>query len=190
MKRLFSTFALLIVTVLTLAACGSGSSSSDGSGDFNDADVTFTQSMIPHHEQAVQMAKMAKMHASSSEVKELADKIEAAQGPEIKTMQGWLKDWGKSESGGSMSGMDHGDSGTSGMPGMMSDSDMSSLDKATGAAFDKMFLTMMVAHHTGAIDMAKTEQSEGKNADAKALAKDIEQAQTTEIAQMKQILGS
>lgn len=185
MKRLFSTIALLIFTVLTLAACGSGSSSSsDGSGDFNDADVTFTQSMIPHHKQAVEMAKMAKMHASSSEVKQLAETIEAAQGPEIKTMQGWLEDWGKSAADGSMAGMD------SGMPGMMSGGQMTALDKATGPTFDKMFLTMMVAHHTGAIDMAKTEQSTGKNADAKALAKDIEKAQTAEIAQMKKILGS
>jgi len=191
MKRLLSAIALAIVTALALTACGSTSTDSGGSsgsgGDFNAADVTFTQSMIPHHEQAVQMAKMAKMHASSPEVKKLADTIEAAQGPEIKTMQGWLKDWGKSESDGPMAGMGHGDSG---MPGMMSDSDMMSLDKATGATFDEMFLTMMVAHHTGAIKMAKTEQSKGKNADTKALAEDIEKAQTNEIAQMKKILGS
>ena len=92
----------------------------DGGGDFNDADVTFAQSMIPHHEQAVQMAKMAKMHASTPEVKNLADKIEAAQGPEIATMKGWLKDWGKDESSDdSMGGMDHGsdDSGTEGHAG-------------------------------------------------------------------------
>jgi len=183
MKRLFSAIALAVVAALSLTACGSGSSSGNGGGDFNNADVTFAQSMIPHHQQAVAMAKMAKAHASSPEVKKLADKIEAAQGPEISTMQGWLKDWGKSKASGSMSGM-------SGMPGMMSDSDMKGLDKATGATFDKMFLTMMIAHHTGAIEMAKTEQSKGKNADAKALAKNIEKAQTTEIAQMKKMLGS
>ena len=53
-----------------------------------------------------------------------------------------------------------------------------------------MFLTMMIEHHTGAIEMAKTEQSKGKNADAKALAKEIEAAQTTEIAEMKKMLTS
>lgn len=191
MKRLFSAIALVIVTVLTLAACGSGSTKGGGGGAFNDADVTFAQSMIPHHEQAVQMAKLAKAHASSSEVKRLAETIEAAQGPEIKTMQDWLKDWGTSGSDGSMAGMDHGDSGgMSGMPGMMTSEDMTGLEKATGATFDKLFLTMMVAHHTGAIEMAKTEQSQGKFADAKTLAKDIEKAQTTEIAQMNKILGS
>lgn len=187
MKRLFSAIALATIAVLTLTACGSASSEGDGGGDFNDADVTFTQSMIPHHKQAVEMATMAKAHASSTKVKQLAHKIEAAQGPEIETMRGWLKDWGKSESDGSMSGMDHGDSG---MPGMMSDNDMTALNKATGPAFDKMFLTMMIGHHAGAIDMAKTEQSKGRNADAKTLAKDIEKAQNAEITEMKKILGS
>jgi len=186
MKRLVSSIALALVTAFALTGCGSGDGSGSGGGDFNKADVTFAQSMIPHHEQAVQMAKMAKMHAATAELKNLADKIESAQGPEIKTMKGWLKDWGKSESSDSMGGMDHG-SGT-GMPGMMSDVDMSALGKATGASFDKMFLTMMIGHHTGAIEMAKTEQAKGKNADAKALAKTIEAAQTTEIAEMKKMI--
>lgn len=185
MKRLFSSITLALVAVLALSACGSSTGSSgSSSSDFNKADVTFTQSMIPHHEQAVQMSKMAKLHASTPAVKDLADKIESAQGPEIATMKGWLKEWGKSESSGnSMNGMDS-------MPGMMSDGEMSALAKATGATFDKMFLTMMIGHHTGAIEMAKTEQSKGKNAHAKALAKKIEAAQTTEIAEMKKMLTS
>lgn len=194
-RRLFSSTILAVVVAFALSACGSGGgdSAGDGGGDFNDADVTFAQSMIPHHEQAVEMAKMAKMHASTAEVKNLADKIEAAQGPEIATMKGWLKDWGKDESsGGSMEGMDHGSdgSGMKDMPGMMSDDDMTGLEKATGAQFDQMFLTMMIEHHTGAIEMAKTEQSKGKNGDAKALAKQIEAAQTTEIADMKELQTS
>ena len=193
MKRLLSSTILAVVAAFALTACGSGDSAGDGGGDFNDADVTFAQSMIPHHEQAVQMAKMAKVHASTLEVKNLADKIEAAQGPEIATMKGWLKDWGEDESSDdSMGGMDHGsdDSGMKDMPGMMSDGDMSALDRATGAQFDQMFLTMMIEHHTGAIEMAKTEQSKGKNGDAKALAKEIEATQTSEIADMKELQTS
>jgi len=191
MKRLFSSTALALVAALALTACGSDDSNGASTADFNDADVTFAQSMIPHHEQAVQMAKMATSHPSTSEVKNLADKIEAAQGPEITTMKGWLTDWGKDDSSGSMGGMDHGSDsgGMNGMPGMMSDSDMSRLDAATGAAFDQMFLTMMTDHHAGAIEMAKTEQSQGKNADAIALAKQIEAAQTAEITEMKKLLS-
>ena len=185
MQRLFSSIAVVMVAALSLTNCGTGDSSGSGTDDFNNADVTFAQSMIPHHDQAVEMAKMAKMHASTAEVKNLADKIESAQGPEIVTMQGWLKSWGKPEASGSMGDMAHG----TGMPGMMSAGDMSSLGNATGAAFDKMFLTMMIRHHAGAIEMAKTEQAKGKHPDAEALAKKIEAAQTTEIAAMKKMLN-
>ena len=185
MKRLLSAVTLAVVAALALAACGSDSGSSTSSSRFNDADVTFAQSMIPHHQQAVEMAKSAQMHASSPEVKQLADKVEAAQGPEIATMTGWLNAW--DEDVPSESGMDH-DMGHGSMPGMMSDDDMKALDAATGAKFDRMFLTMMIEHHSGAIEMAKTEQADGENPDAVALAKKIEADQTAEIATMRDLL--
>ncbi len=198
MKKPLSLVALALVAALTVAGCGNGSSSSStttstsasssassaSSADFNAADVTFAQSMIPHHKQAVEMAKMAQMHASTSEVKQLADKIKAAQGPDIETMSGWLKDWGKKVPSDSMSGMDH---SSGDMTGMMSDADMKKLDAATGPAFDRMFLTMMVSHHSSAIEMAKTEQKDGKNGDAVAIAKKIEVDQTSEIAVMNKL---
>lgn len=180
MKQLFSTLAIAVIAViavLTLSACGEGT----GTEDFNSTDVTFAQSMIPHHQQAVEMAKMAATRASSTEVKQLAAKIEAAQGPEIETMQGWLKNWGASEPDDSMT--------DGSMTGMMSDDDMTTLRKATGPEFDTMFLTMMIGHHDGAIEMANTEQVKGKNAEALAFARDIEDAQTSEIGEMKRILG-
>lgn len=192
MKRTPMSVAFAVVAALTVAGCGSdtdsnGSTGSSG-GQFNDADVTFAQSMIPHHEQAVEMATMAQERASSTEVEQLADKIEAAQGPEIDTMTGWLEDWGQEVfSDDSMGGMDH--SGSD-MPGMMSDADMGSLGTATGAEFDQMFLEMMIEHHTGAIEMAKTEQQDGENPDAIALAEKIEADQTAELAQMEDLLGS
>ena len=209
MKRTLGLAALALVAALTVAGCGgndtstgstTSSSSSSSSSAFNDADVTFAQSMIPHHQQAVQMAKMAKTNASSPEVKQLAEKIEAAQGPEIDTMTGWLKDWGKKAPSGSesddMGGMDHDSDddrdsmGSGDMPGMMSGADMKKMMGASGAGFDRMFLTMMIEHHTGAIEMAKAEQANGKSTDALALAKKIEADQTAEIAQMKQLLKS
>ena len=204
MKRLFGVIALSLVAALTLAGCGGSTASSSGSSssssEFNDADVTFAQSMIPHHQQAVQMSEIARMHASTTQVKQLADNIEAAQGPEIDTMTGWLKAWGEdvpSDSGSDMGGMggmdgsDHSMGGEpGGVPGMMSDADMKALDAATGAEFDRMFLTMMIDHHAGAIAMAKTEQADGTNPDAIALAKKIQAAQAAEIAQMKDMLKS
>lgn len=102
MKKPLRLLALLLTAMLVLAACGSsGQAESDGAGNHNKQDVTFARDMVPHHRQAVQMATMATMatmaksHAGSTEVKQLAADIEAAQGPEIKTMTGWLEAWGQ-----------------------------------------------------------------------------------------------
>ena len=65
---------------------------------------------------------------------------------------------------------------------------MSQLMSAHGANFDGMFLQMMIQHHQGALEMAKTEQVEGVNPAARKLANQIEVAQTAEIAQMQQML--
>ena len=189
------------VLILALSACGSGddshstmpgagttsSSTADGTTTASSGDVEFAQMMIPHHEQAVEMATMAQERASSPEVKQLAEEIAAAQEPEIETMTGWLEDWGTEVSPDSESGMGH--SGSDGS-GMMSDADMESLGAATGSEFDRMFLTMMIEHHTSAIEMAQTEQQDGENPDAIALAERIEADQTAEIAQMEDLLGS
>lgn len=203
MKRLISALALVLVTAFTGAACGtndsgtssdsntgSDSSSSPRSSDFNEADVTFAQAMIPHHRQAVVMARMARRHAATEQVRMLADQIRAAQGPEIAIMSGWLEDWGRRAPTGGMSGMGHGmgSMDPDDMPGMMNDDEVDDLDAATGAAFDRMWLTMMIRHHAGAVAMAKREQVKGTNADAIALAKKIETDQTAEIATMKAML--
>ena len=153
--------------------------------------------MIPHHAQAVVMAKMAQTQASDPKVKALAVDIEAAQGPEIEQMSGWLKAWGEkvpatdSSAGdmdGDMSGHDMG-SMDGDTPGMMSSGQMSRLGMASGAMFDRMWLRMMIQHHEGAVEMAGTEQADGHSPDAVALAKKIEAAQTAEISQMQEMLG-
>lgn len=191
MMRTLMSVAFAVVAALTVAGCGSDTDSNDSTdssgAQFNDADVTFAQSMIPHHEQAVEMATMAQERASGTEVKQFAEKIEAAQGPEIDTMTRWLEDWGQEVSPDSEGEMDHSDGD---MSGMMSDADMESLGTASGAEFDQMFLEMMIEHHTGAIEMAKTEQQDGENPDAIALAEKIEADQTAEIAQMEDLLGT
>ncbi len=194
MRTRMMVATLVAAAAATLSACSSSDDSS-ASADFNDADVTFAQDMIPHHRQATEMAALAKTRTDTTAVLDLASAIQAAQGPEIDTMTGWLKSWGKDvpAEGDSMGGMDHssmsGDDASS-MPGMMSDDQLTELKAASGTAFDQMFLTMMLEHHEGAVEMAKTEQSDGKNADAKALAATIEKDQTAEIAQMRDLLGS
>ena len=155
----------------------------------NAQDVAFAQGMIPHHRQALEMARLAADRSASPEVTALAARIEKAQDPEITTMTGWLKTWGEEvpEPTGSGPGTDH--SAHSGMPGMVDGRDMAELEKASGRAFDTKFLTMMVEHHEGAVEMAGTEKAKGRYAPAKALADDIVTAQQAEITEMNRFLG-
>lgn len=198
-----SLIALLFAGSLVLTACGNdadepdagagagGDTSSETTAQFNDADVTFAQGMIPHHEQAVEMAQMAEEQADSAEVKALAAKIEAAQAPEIEKLREWLDEWGAEAPSGSM---DHGDMGhgdqDGSMSGMMTEDDMNKLSDASGAEWDEMFLTMMIEHHEGAVEMAQTQVEDGKNPDAIAMAQEIISTQQAEIDEMKQLLGS
>ncbi|MBB2986652.1 DUF305 domain-containing protein [Terracoccus luteus] len=176
----------------------------DATSAHNDADATFASMMIPHHEQAVTMSEMAAKSASSADVTQLASQIGAAQGPEIETMRGWLTAWdvlptddsemnGMTNSDGSTAtgheGHDMGSDGSMGdMPGMMSADEMTALGRAAGTDFDRMWLEMMVRHHEGAVEMARTETTDGQNADAKALAQQIITSQTAEITRMKALL--
>ncbi|AJP01821.1 copper resistance protein [Streptomyces cyaneogriseus subsp. noncyanogenus] len=158
----------------------------------NAQDVAFARGMIPHHRQALDMARLAAGRAASSEVEELAGRIEKAQEPEIATMTGWLESWGEQVPGAadSASGSGHSShSDHSGMPGMMDGADMERLEKATGEDFDRMFLTLMIEHHEGAVEMAATQQEKGAYQPARALAGDIVTAQKAEIAEMERLLG-
>ena len=161
-------------------------SGTPASGPHNDGDIAFASGMIPHHQQAVEMADMALDKASNAEVTSLAEDIKAAQDPEIAQMSGWLVGWGQPAPEGGMSGdmegMDHG--------GMMSAADMDALDASTGSAFDRMWVEMMIEHHQGAVEMAQTELSDGQNADAKALAQTIISTQTAEIATLTKLLAT
>ncbi|WP_405769231.1 DUF305 domain-containing protein [Streptomyces sp. NBC_01538] len=201
MRTIRKTFVALTATAalaLTLTACGSddgnsdksttnsGASSNSGSsketGDHNAQDVTFAQGMIPHHQGALMMAKAAAGKASSPEVKSLAARIEKAQTPEIETMTGWLKTWGKDvpAAAESMPGMESMDSMES-MPGMD--------HAAVGKEFDKNFLTMMIEHHKGAVTMATTEKAKGKYGPATSMADDVIRTQNAEITEMTKLLG-
>lgn len=175
-----------LTAALVLAGCAGTPSgmpdhgSPSSASQFNDADVTFTTTMIAHHQQAIEMVDLILDKEGVDErVVDLALDIKAAQGPEIDAMTSWLEDWDKP----THSGMDHGD-------GMMSDADMTALESASGPEASRLFLQQMIEHHQGAIDMALTEQDTGLDADALALAQTIVEAQTAEIAAMQDILDT
>jgi len=199
LKRL--AVATAAITALAgLAACGadddktgSGTSSAQPGAAFNGADVTFATSMIPHHQQALEMVDLTEGRTLDPAVRTLADQIKAAQAPEIDTMSGWLTDWGKpvpaatgtGDDSHDMGGMDM---GSGDMPGMMSADEMAGLENASDAAFEAMWLRMMIRHHQGAVTMARTELADGRYDAATKLAQAVIDGQQAEIDQMSRLL--
>lgn len=196
---LTSTAAL---TTLVLTACGQTTSPSGGmpgmdhgsnsptpssSAAFNGADRMFVTMMIPHHQQAIEMSDLIlAKNDIDTRVSRLAQQIKDAQGPEIDTMQQWLRQWGvptMAASPGGMDGMDHGG-------GMMSAEDLAALKAATGTSAARLFLDGMIKHHNGAIAMAQTEVNDGRYPDAVELARSVIKGQSAEVETMQRILTS
>ncbi|WP_165985086.1 DUF305 domain-containing protein [Streptomyces sp. YIM 98790] len=179
---------------LVLAACGGDGSGSSSGGGHNDADVHFAQGMIPHHRQTVMMSEIAVGNASSpgkasaEEVRSLAEEILRAQQPEIDAMTGWLEEWEEKVPPG-MSGVNEGHhGGVAPVPGMMSQEQMEQLVSATGDDFDTLYLTLMIEHHEGALEMAGTEREDGDHGPARELAKEIMESHGEEITRMRELL--
>ena len=148
------------------------------------ADVMFAQMMVPHHEQALEMSRIVlDKEGVPEDVRALAQRIEAAQAPEITRMQDMLAAWGVTDA----QPMDH--SGHGGMAGMLTEEQLQDLRDADGPEAARLFLEGMVEHHRGAVDMAQTELEDGENPQARALAEDVIAAQEEEIAQMEDMLA-
>ncbi|ROS58248.1 uncharacterized protein (DUF305 family) [Frigoribacterium sp. PhB160] len=181
--------ATATIAALALAGCAEASSSagdtspasSSQAAAFNDQDVVFTQMMLPHHTQAVEMSDMLlAKDGIDGDVTALAETIKAEQAPEIDQLTTWLKARGQDTE----ASMDHS------MDGMMSDSDMDALEDADGTDAARLFLEQMTAHHEGAVEMAQTEIDGGQNPAAVQLATAIVASQTDQIATMKDLLAS
>ena len=189
-----------VLLTLTLGACGdttdtqipgtqpgldqAAASTGEVAAEHNDADVEFAQLMIVHHEGAIGMADLAVGTASTDAVRALAERISAAQGPEIDRMSSWLTAWGE-DTEADMDGMDHGGMD---MGGMDQPAAMAELEGLSGAEFDRRVLELMIEHHDGAIEMARTELADGASPQALALARSIIDDQTAEIAEMEGML--
>ncbi|WP_242643378.1 DUF305 domain-containing protein [Lentzea alba] len=165
-----------VVGMLILSACGS--TETPATPDLK-ADVAFAQQMIPHHEQALEMAKLVPSRSSTDQVRGIAERIEKAQAPEITQMNEWLKQWGAAPKN-DHEGHD--------MSGMMSQDEMAKLEKSSGTEFDRLWLDLMIKHHEGAVAMAKTELEQGKDDNAKKLAQAVIDGQQKEITEMKDLL--
>lgn len=190
--RIAGITAVALAGAISLAGCtiNLGGNDSNGMMDggmmgnnksasaFSGTDIMFAQMMIPHHQQAVDMSTLAETRSTNPEILALAKQIKDAQAPEIKQMTSWIESSG--------AGMDMGHD--MGMGGMLTDEQMTALENAQGAAFDKLYLEGMIGHHQGALQMAKMIEN-SDNAEAKELAANIIKSQSAEIDKMKQMLA-
>ena len=197
MHKTLTLSAAALAAVIALAGCSTGSGSggstmpgmdhstgamsAPAAADHNGSDTMFAQAMIPHHAQAVEMSDMIlKKQGVNAMVTALATKIKEAQAPESEKMTGWLKDWNEPTQA----------PGGHSMTGMMSGDDLKRLDAAQGTEAARLFLSQMIAHHEGAVEMANAEVRSGNNADAIQLGKDIAASQTGELQEMKDLLAA
>jgi len=160
----------------------------NGSPMANNLDQHFIEQMIPHHEGAIEMAKLAQERSKRPEILTLAKAIIQSQSKEITQMQTWYKNWYGTEvpvnsivGMGMGRGMMHG-----GMMGGQT-SDIESLKNA--ANFDEAFLQEMIPHHQMAVMMAQMLLSGSNRPEMKQLGEDIITAQEAEIEQMRSWLA-
>jgi uncharacterized protein (DUF305 family) len=135
--------------------------------------------MIEHHTQALEMTGLAAKQAASGQVKRLAARIAAAQGPEITTMKAWL-----TAHDGDKRATEHRHEA---MPGMATEAQLKQLRAARGKAFDTLFLKLMITHHDGAISMATDVKAQGNNIQIEEMADDVIAQQTSEIGRMREM---
>ncbi|HXT47531.1 MAG TPA: DUF305 domain-containing protein, partial [Gemmatimonadaceae bacterium] len=149
------------------------------------ADVEFMQGMIAHHSQAIYMSRMAAAHKASPRLLRLAQKIDQSQVAEINIMQDWLRQNGQFAP-------DTSAWRTMTMPGMLTSEQLEKLDASSGPAFDHAYLTMMIQHHEGALEMVKelfATPRAGQEVNVNVFANDVVTVQTAEIGVMRQMLS-
>jgi uncharacterized protein (DUF305 family) len=181
--------ALLSVLVLLAAACNGAADAPDtdeppatdatDEAAYNDADIAFLQGMIPHHDEAVQMARLVPDRTDRPELNQLAEDIVASQEAEIAQMERML-----GEAGAERDDDGHPGPGDDGMEGMMDEEEMERLADLEGTEFDLAFVDMMIAHHEGAITGAERGIDEGEHPQVRQLAEEIVAEQRAEIDQM------
>jgi len=163
-----------VASVLLLTACG-------GPATHNSADVAFARGMVPHHEQALEMSGLVATRTDNQRVIDLAARISSAQKPEIDRMNGWLRAWNAPVEASSS----HTSHGHSPDHGMVELGDLAELDDTE---FDRQWLSLMIQHHRGAVDMARKHLSAGTDPETRKLAQDVVAHQEKEIAEMESLL--
>jgi uncharacterized protein (DUF305 family) len=185
----------LIGTALFAGACGTAPDEPETTsvaaavraGDqYNDTDVMYLQMTVVHHEQGLEMVRLAAKNARRAEIRTLAEAIDVTQADEVELMKSWLEGWSKPAT------VDHAPSAHADHGGLPATGPqaMAALRGAKGADFETTFLNLFVAHQHNAVEMAAMEQKDGANAETRAFAERVKASRTDQIRQMLQLLNS
>lgn len=148
-------------------------------GDDLMAEFMFATMMIPHHQQALDMAALVPDRSTNPELLALAQEIAEAQAPEIAQMTQWLADHGVTDTMGHEGHV---------MSGMLDPDEMAQLAASSGTEFDRLWIEGMIGHHEGAIEMADAMLAAGTDPQLRQLAQNIIAAQEREISEMNLML--
>ena len=155
---------------------------------YTDGDVKFMQGMISHHAQALEMTALVGDRTGRRTMRLLADRIAISQEDEIAMMQDWLRDRGQTVP----HELTHHAPGHMLMPGMLTEEEMDRLAAASGEAFDRLFLDLMIKHHRGALTMVDDlldQAGAAQDSQLFAFASDVESDQGIEIDRMDAMLA-
>ena len=192
------TVMAIAMAAFVLAACGGGDKATPPTTaapraaapmtDAEKAELAFLQEMVPHHVQAVEMARLCPDRAQRDQLKTLCSAIVTTQSKEIAEMKAWAVRYYATQLEEKPAGAGHGEGHRPGMGGMQSDDDVMALGRMKGDAFDRRFVEMMTGHHKGAIESATKIKDMAPHAEVKSLAANIIASQNAEIAQMSGLL--
>ena len=191
-------FAGVLLLTLLMSGCANARAAQPSSSSpaarpaYTRADVSFVQGMIGHHAQALLMTRLVPTRTNRPELRLLAERIEVSQKAEIERMQRWLAK--RSEPVPAADATDHAAAGHGTlMPGMLTAEELAALGNATGTAFERMFLTLMIRHHEGAIKMVEdllATPDAGQEPELFMFASDVNADQSAEIRRMRALLAS
>lgn len=159
---------------------------------YTPADVAFMQGMIHHHMQALEMVALIPSHTQNQALHLLGDKIRISQSDDIKAMKAWLTQRGQAVPVSTSAGMMLNGQPMPPMSGMLTPAQMQALAAASGPAFDQLFLTGMIQHHTGALQMVadlRSHPGSGLEPNIADFATQVDTDQRMEIDRMKGLLG-
>lgn len=166
------------------APAAPAASAPDGApSEHNADDIKFAQRLIPHHEQAVVLSRLAVAHAADQEVKALAQRVQGAREPEMKQLMALLRGWDEPVAPPDHDDVGHGDFG------LLTEEELQRLEQAAGAEFDREWLRLMIEHHEGAVEIAEIELREGTDSLAKLFAQNVVDSQTGELAELRALAG-